>query len=167
MTSKKVIVLVTVVVLLFVGIAGVAQQAPGPQGEKVRLLIVDETKTFSSTMRVGVLAGILKKNELFEVDVKMVEVDSSYVDPLVASKPPAQPYDIILIVPRGIDNGSVDQIWIVTRGFAELSPPATGAIDALEGIINKLFAEVAVPTDVNADLFPGFFSALYVEEGWL
>jgi len=118
-------------------------------------------------MRVGVLAGILKKNELFEVDVKMVEVDSSYVDPLVASEPPAQPYDIILIVPRGIDNGSVHQIWIVTRGFSELSPPATGAINALEGIINKMFAEVAVPTDVNDDLYPGFFSALYVEEGWL
>jgi hypothetical protein len=133
----------------------------------VRLLIVDETKTFSSTMRVGVLAGILKKNELFEVDVKMVEVDSSYADPLVESEPPAQAYDIILIVPRGIDNGSVDQIWIVTRGFDALSPPVKQGINMIEGIIGKMFAKVAVPTDVNDDLYPGFFSALYVEEGWL
>ena len=49
MTSKKAIVFVTLVVLLFVGIAGAGQQAPEPQGEKVRLLLVDETKTFSST----------------------------------------------------------------------------------------------------------------------
>ncbi|RLE39157.1 hypothetical protein DRJ23_04040, partial [Candidatus Acetothermia bacterium] len=69
MTSKKVMVLVTVGLLLFVGIAAAGQQAPEPQGEKVRLLLVDETKTFSSTMRVGILAGILKKNPLFAVDV--------------------------------------------------------------------------------------------------
>jgi hypothetical protein len=37
----------------------------------------------------------------------------------------------------------------------------------IEGIIGKMFAKVAVPTDVNDDLYPGFFSALYVEEGWL
>jgi len=43
----------------------------------------------------------------------------------------------------------------------------TGAINALEGIMEKMFAEVAVPTDVNDDLFPGFLSALYVNEGWL
>lgn len=167
MTSKKVLVLVTVGLLLFVGIAAAGQQAPKPQGEKVRLLLVDETKTFSSTMRVGILAGILKKNPLFAVDVKMVEVESSYVDPLAGSEPEAQTYDIILIVPRGIDNGSVHQIWIVTRGFSELSPPVTGAIEALEGIVGKMFAKVAVPTDVNDDLFPGFLSALYVNEGWL
>ncbi len=168
MTTKKVAVFVAVGILLFVGIAGMAQQAPGPQGDKkVRLLLVDETRTFFSTMRVGILAGILKKNELFEVDVKMVEVESSYVDPLAGSEPEAQNYDIILIVPRGIDNGSVSQIWIVTRGFSELSSPVTGAIDALKGIIEKMFVEVAVPTDVNDDLYPGFFSALYVNEGWL
>ena len=167
MTSKKAIVFVTLVVLLIVGIAGAAQQAPEPQGEKVRILIVDETKTFSSTMRVGVLAGILKKNPLFEVDVKMVEVDSSYVDPLGGSEPPAQPYDIILIIPRGIDNGAVHQIWIVTRGLIELSPSVAAAFEALEGILEKVFAELAVPTDVTDDLYLAFFSALYVVEGWL
>jgi len=167
MLNKKLTALVVLGLLLSAAAAGTAEQPPLAQGEKVRLLLVDETKTFSSTMRVGILAGILKKSGLFEVDVKMVEVDSSYADPLVGCTPPDRPYAIILIVPRGIDNRSIDQVWIVTRGFVELPPPVIGAIDALDGILGNVFAGSAIPTDVNDDLYLDFFSALYVVEGWL
>lgn len=168
MINRKLIALIIVVTVFSVGVATAAQStsALSPQSP-VRLLLVDETKTFSSTMRVGILAGILKKTGIVDLSVKMVDVDSSYVDPLAGSKPPARPYDVILIIPRGIDNGSVHQIWLVTRGFDEISPRGVQGIKRLAEVIDKVFAKIAQATDVTEDLYPGLLSALYLKEGWL
>ncbi len=168
MMTKKVIALIAVAALLLGGVTAVAQSArvsrPTPA---VRLLIVDETKTFTSSMRVGITANIVRKMGLFAISADMVDVSSSYVDPLAGKTPPAQPYDIVIIFPRGLDNGSVHQIWVITRDLAALPPQAQAAVTLLETVINKVFAGVGTATDVNADLFPGLFSALYVREGWL
>ncbi len=166
MLNRRNVVIIVMTALAVFAISAAAQQSPTQYG-KVRLLLVDETKTFSSTMRVGALAGILKKSEIFDVAVKMVDVSSSYADPLTGEPPAEGPYDIILIIPRGIDDGSVDQIWLVTRGFDELPPPVVQGIKMLSALVDKVFAGLAQATDVSEDLFPGFFSALYVKEGWL
>jgi len=166
MLNRNKVVFVVITALAILAVSAAAQQAPAQHG-KVRLLLVDETKTFSSTMRVGALAGILKKSGAFDVAVEMVDVSSSYADPLAGKSPADTPYDIILIIPRGIDDGSVDQIWLVTRGFGELPPSAVQGIKMLSALIDKVFAGLAHATDVTQDLFPGFFSALYVKEGWL
>jgi hypothetical protein len=147
--------------------AAAGQQAPKPQGEKVRLLLVDETKTFSSTMRVGIFAGILKKNKMFDVTVKMVDVKTSYADPLAGEEAPPARYDVIVIVPKGIDDGSVSQVWIVTRGLGELSPGAKQGVKMLTALVDKVFVGLATAVGVSDDLYPGFLSALYVAEGWL
>lgn len=166
--NRKGIMLVLVAALLLIGITAAAQSiSTTPVASPVRLLIVDETKTFASTMRVGITANILKKTKLFAITADMVDVSSSYVNPLAGKTPPDQPYDIVLIFPRGIDNGSVHQIWVVTRSLSVFSPRAAAAVTMLETVINKVFAHVGTAIDVNADLFPGFFSALYVKEGWL
>ncbi len=166
MFNRNKVAFIVIMALIVLAASAAAQQAPTAQG-KIRLLLVDETKTFSSTMRVGALAGILKKSGTFDVAVKMVDVTSSYADPLAGESPAESPYDIILIIPRGIDDGSVDQIWLVTRGFSELPPPAVQGIKMLAALVDKVFAGLARATDVSQDLFPGFFSALYVKEGWL
>ncbi len=164
--NKNQVVVIVMIVLSIIAMSAAAQQGPTQHG-KVKLLLVDETKTFSSTMRVGALAGFLKKSGEFDVTVKMVDVPSSYVDPL-AGKPPADsPYNVILIIPKGIDDGSINQIWLITRGFNDLSPQMMRAIKVLSTVIDKVFSGLAQATNVNQDLFPGFFSALYVKKGWL
>ena len=169
MTVNKVIIaLMTIAALLPLGTIAAAQSTPAPHPRnQVRLLIVDETQTFTASMRVGVAANILKKTGLFTIAADMVTVASSYADPLAAKTPPAQPYDVVIIFPRGLDDGSVHQIWVITRNLAALPPAVTTAVTMLETVINKVFTGVGAATDVNADLFPGLFSALYVKEGWL
>ncbi len=153
--------------LVAVALAGYGQ-AESDQGARggARLLLVDETKTFSSTMRVGALAGILRKSGMVDVSVKLVEVESSYEDPLSGTAFTEEPYDIILIIPRGIDDGSVKQIWLVTRFFEEASPEYV-ALTALSAVIDQVFQDLGTATDVTEDLFPGFFAALYLKQGWL
>jgi len=144
---------------------GQGESDQGTQGGE-RLLLVDETKTFSSTMRVGALAGILRKTGMVNVSIELVDVESSYEDPLNDIALAEEPYDIILIIPKGIDDGTVGQIWLVTRFFEETSPEYAGLM-ALSGIIDQVFQGVAEAIDVSEDLFPGFFAALYLKQGWL
>lgn len=141
----------------------------GTLPQPVRLLLVDATKTFSATMRVGALAKVIRNTGLFDLSVRLVDVASSYVDPLgaMAFNTETQPYQIILIIPRGIDNGTVNQIWLVTRSFVEVSPPLGAAIGTLSNIVDQVFGGIAEAIDVSEDLFPGFFAALYLKRGIL
>jgi len=101
-----------------------ALNAPVQAG--VRVLVVDETKTLASTMRVAGLVGALRGTGLFDVSHRLADVESSWDDPLAGSEPPPDeaPQDLILIVPRGIDDGSADWIWIASNGLFSL-PPAS------------------------------------------
>ncbi|MEA1871701.1 MAG: hypothetical protein U9N00_05875 [Candidatus Bipolaricaulota bacterium] len=153
-----------VAVLPVVGMAQTAGASDMAGG--ARLLLVDETKTFASTMRVGALAGILRKTGMVDVTVMLVDVESSYGDPLAGLATAEEPYDIILIIPKGIDDGSVEQIWLVTRFFAEGSPEEVG-LAALAGIIDQIFQGLAIAIDVSEDLWPAGYAALYLQQGWL
>jgi len=74
-------------------------------------------------MRVGALAGVLNKMGLFEVCVELVDVLSSYDDPLKTEQLDSgqAPFDVILVLPRGLDDGSVNQIWLATAGLESLT----------------------------------------------
>ena len=161
---RKIVVLALLMLLLLASVQAFAQQSM-PQ-MKLRLLLVDETKTFASTMRVGALAGVLRKSGMVDLSVELVDVESSYDDPLDGIAPPEEPYDIILIIPRGIDDGSVGQIWFVTR-FFEKTSPEYATFGALSGIIDQVFQGVAEATDVTEDLWPGSYAALFQIRGWL
>jgi len=150
--------------------AGGAQEAAAaqPAGSTFRVLLVDETKTFSSTMRVGILAGVLKKSGIVELSVRLVDVESSGDDPLRAARVAEEkPFDLILIVPRGIDDGTIRQVWLVTRPLEELPVPFREGLALLSGVVDRVFAGVATAVDVTEDLYPGLFAALYVREGLL
>lgn len=162
--TRGLIAVLIVGALLLGGVVGLAQQAPAGQ---IRLLLVDETKTFSSTMRVGALAGTLKKSAIFDVTVKMIDVETSYADLLVGESLEGSPYDIIVIVPKGIDDESVDQVWVVTRWFSDLSPVVSQGVGMVSALVDKVFIGLAGAVDISDDLFLGFLSALYVAEGWL
>lgn len=165
--SGKLFMIFIAVVFLVIGLgtlSGLGQQAEHLQ--RFNLLIVDETRTFSSSMRVEVLARALKRTELFDLAARIVKVDSSFVDPL-QDEVPDKPYDIILVIPWGIDDGTVKQLWVITRPFTEISEELRGAVTVVKEIANGIFHGVAEAVDVTEDLIPGYFAAILIWEGWL
>jgi hypothetical protein len=142
-----------------------SQAAP----EAVRLLVVDETKTFASTLRVTGLVKALKGVGLYEIDVEVADVVSSYDDPLdgLNPDPASESYDLMLIIPRGLDDGSVATIWIVSDGLLQLAAHVRAGVELLSALVDQVFTGIGRAVDVYEDLFPGFFWALYVNQGWM
>jgi hypothetical protein len=165
--KKKMLVIITGMLIALLPLVAMGQTTgTSNMAGGARMLLVDETKTFASTMRVGALAGILRKTGMVDLSVELVDVESSYGNPLVGLATAEEPYDIILIIPRGIDDGSVEQIWLVTRFFEEGSPEYVHLL-ALSGLIDQVFQGLATAIDVSEDLWPGGYAALYLQQGWL
>ena len=162
----KLLVVLVLALLLLLGGSVTNGLAQDRGEEQFKLLIVDETRTFSSSMRVEVLARALIRTELFELSARIVKVSSSFEDPLQGEEPDQQ-YDVILIVPRGIDDGTVKQIWIATRPFPELDEGLRGAVGTIKEIADGIFRGAAEAVDVPDDLIPGYFAAIFIREGWL
>jgi hypothetical protein len=138
-------------------------------GARLRVLVVDETRTFASTMRTGALVGALRSSELFEVDVLLGTVSTSFDDPLANHIPAhdTEPYDAIVILPVGLDDGSFHGIWIVSAGLRSLSPETAYGIEALERTVNGVFAGIGDSIDVSEDLWPCFLWSVYSSKGWI
>ncbi len=163
----KTTIVFTALLLSFIPILQVlGQQEEQAAGAPFRVLLVDETKTFASTMRVGALAGVLKKTGVVDLDVKMIDVESSYVDPLAGLPLPERPYDLILIVPAGIDDATVAQIWLVSRYYEQTTPQYV-LLTGLSEIADQVFQGSTVATDVSEDLWPAGYASFYLMEGWL
>ena len=133
----------------------------------VRLLLIDETKTIASTMRIVALVKGLRGVGGVEVDVRLADVASAYDDPLADVDPEGEPYDIVLIIPRGIDDGSVDFIWLVSLWLDGLAPHVRAGAEVVTGFVDQIFDGVATTLDVYDDLFAGFLWALYEKKGWV
>lgn len=135
----------------------------------VRLLLIDETKTFTSTMKVAGTIGALRQMGLFEVSVRLAEGFDDYADPLVGMTPEAdqEPYDLVLILPRGLDTQSNVSIWLVSDWLTLLSPFVRGAIDLVSNVVDQVFAGSGQTIDVSEDLWPDFLWAVYAKKGWV
>jgi len=137
--------------------------------EPVRLLVVDQTKTFLSTMRIGGLVGALKGTGLFEVGVEFADAVSDWDDPLAGKSPAAdlEPYDIVLVIPRGIDDGSADWVWIMIAPAAMAPAQVAMGLEILEGMLALVFEGAVDSMNSADDLFVGFLHSLYIAEGWM
>ncbi len=135
----------------------------------IRLLLVDETKTFTSTMKVAGTIGALRQMGLFEVSVRLADVATDYDDPLagIAPEPDQNPYHLILILPRGLDTKTNVSIWLVSNGLDTLSPLVRGAVDLISNVVDQVFAGSGQTIDVSEDLWPGFLWAAHVSKGWI
>ena len=166
MPKRSLMVLIAVAALMTAVPLGVlAQEAP----PLVRVLVVDETKTFNSTMRVAGLVGALRQVGVFNVGVTLADVTSSYDDPLAGRAPEEgeEAYDLIVVLPRGLDDGSIDQIWIVSAGLNSLLPGVSVALDVAAGIVDQVFAGIGEAIDVSKDLWPCLLWAVYSTKGWI
>ena len=135
----------------------------------IRVLLIDETKTFTSTMKVAGTIGALRQMGLFDVSVRLADVDTDYADPLAGIAPESdqEPFDFILILPRGLDTKTGVSIWLVSDGFNVLSSFARGAVNLVSTVVDQVFAGSGQTIDVSEDLWPGFLQAAYVLKGWM
>jgi len=135
----------------------------------IRILIVDETKTFTSTMKVAGTIGALRQMGLFDVSVRLADVETDFEDPLfgAAPEPGQDPFDLILVLPRGLDTKTDVSIWLVSNGFNSLSPFVRGSVDLVSTVVDQVFAGSGQTIDVSEDLWPGLLWAAYVSKGWI
>ena len=159
-----------VMLLLGLLLAGWAASTAGQDAAPpLRVLVVDGTRTFLSTMRVGALVGAMRQIGMFEVDVRLSDVQGEFEDPLAGETLGAgtRPYSAVIIIPRGIDTGTASRIWIVRNALVAIPPPAAAALSLIGQIADQAFAPAVVAIGPEDDLLAGFLWALYVKEGWI
>ena len=169
---KRIVGLVCLMGILSVGMGMYAQEMAAPASEglgAIRILVVDETKTFLSTMRVAGIVGTLKQMPGFEVDVQFEDAATTLADPLADTLPSEEAvgYDIVVIIPRGIDDASIGWIWIVSDWLPALPPQLQAGVAILSQVIDQVFADVATGIDVTEDLYPNILWSEYVVKGWI
>ena len=162
---SKTLLLVLVTLLTVAPLNLLSQEVP----PLVRVLVVDETKTFTSTMRVAGLVGALRSVGTFDVKIALADVTSNYDDPLAGRvrDEDEEPYDLIAILPRGLDDGSIDAIWVVSAGLDSLSPTVAAGVGMLSVLVDQVFARIAEAIDVTEDLWPCLLWSLYSMKGWM
>lgn len=135
----------------------------------LRLLVLDATKTFLSTMRIGGAVGALKGTGLFDVDVRFVDVTSEWHDPLAGERleDGTQPYDVLLFVPVGLDDRTADWVWVLSDPSAQRPPSLAAGLAAVEQIIARVFEGTVSSMDMGDDLFLAFLHSQYVADGWM
>ena len=113
--------------------------------------------------------GALRQLGLFDVSVRLSDEGSDYADLLTGKVPEdnAEPFDLILLLPRGLDTKTNVSIWLVSAGLSELEPFVRGAVNLVSQIVDQVFVGSGHAIDVTEDLWPGFLWAVYVTKGWM
>ncbi|UCF10234.1 MAG: hypothetical protein JSW65_00685 [Candidatus Bipolaricaulota bacterium] len=135
--------------------------------EMPRLLVVDATKTFASTLRVGGLVGALRASGAMAVEVVLTDAASVLDDPLPGSPEETEAFDLMIILPRGLDDGTAIRIWLLSESPGRLAPSVVAAYHAASQTIDLVFAGVARAVDVTEDLYPALLWAGYRARGWM
>lgn len=137
-----------------------------PQG-KVDLLLVDETQTLQASLLVQIYAKVLQETGLFNFEAKIVNVQSSYDDPL-GTNPTDKKYELVLIVPRGIEDGSVPQIWMITRPIhSGARPEIAEALQTIKKMVDQGSGGQFKALGVMEDAALGIFATTFDRNGWL
>jgi len=152
-------------VVLAVGSLGA--EVPEPTAAPFRVLLVDCTKTLESTMRVGGLAGGIRQSGLAELTVLFSDVASRYDDPLAGRPLPTAPFDLILVVPRGVGDGTASVVWLLVAGNPEGNPTASSALKLLSAGMSLVFGSSVSAAGPLDDLWAALMASLYAAEGWL
>jgi len=151
--------------LLIGGAAAWAQDTPSA----IRLLLVDETKTFTSTMKVAATIGALRQTGMLDVSVRLSDEANDFADPLrdVPLDADEEPFDLVLILPRGLDTKTGVNIWLISEGLGELPQGVRASVDLVSNVVDQVFEGSGHTVDVSEDLWPGFLGAAYRTKGWL
>ncbi|MCX8102826.1 MAG: hypothetical protein N3E42_00040 [Candidatus Bipolaricaulota bacterium] len=158
---RKRIVLLSIIALGTLSALGALAQS------KVDLLLVDETQTLQASLMVQIYARALQESGLFNFEAKIVRVASSYDDPLGVN-PTDKRYELIVIVPRGIEDGSVPQIWLITKPIGpQTRPELLTAIELIRQRVAQGSGGLFKALTVLDDGALGIFSSVFERHGWL
>lgn len=159
-----------VIVLLF---AAVLLTSAGPSlgsqadDAPLALLIVDETKTFEASLLVNTAAGALKQTGMFNVEAKFVDVDSSFDDPLGPNATDTV-YDIILIVPRALEQRELMQVWVASCPYLPDGPDELEhGVATIQELVDKRSQGMLTALGVHDDAVPALFATIFANHGWL
>lgn len=148
--------------VMLCGLLGIAQPAP-----RVDLLLVDETQTLQASLMVQVYARTLQESGLFNFDAKVVTVQSSYDDPLGVNSTEKR-YELIAIVPRGIEDGSVPYIWLITKPIGpQTRPELLQGIELIRQRVAQGSGGFFKALTVMDDAALGIFASVFEHHGWL
>lgn len=137
------------------------------QSSKVDLLLVDETQTLQASLMVQIYARALQESGLFNFEAKIVQVKSSYDDPLGVNSTDKK-YELIVIVPRGIEDGSVLSIWLITKPIGpQTRPELLQALQLIRERIAQGSGGLLKALTVMDDGALGIFSTVFEHHGWL
>lgn len=163
--SKPVLVFVMSIVLISCLLSAGGQGAQSDKVSKISLLLIDETKSFQQSMKIEVFARNIKRIKIFDLSAKIVDIKSSYQNPL-ESKTADKEYDLILIFPKGLDDASVQEVWILSAPInCQMKPLVKEGIRTLSSMIEKIFQAEAV--DASESLFPALLSGILLQDGWI
>ncbi len=166
--AKRYWSLASMVSLLLVGTAALANaQDAAAMVPAYRVLVVDGTKTLNSTMRIVGLASGIKQSGLADVTVLLADDLGSFADPLMDRPLPDDAYDLILIFPRGVDDGTAYAVWMLVGGDPSGVPGIEQALALLREGIHAAFSGTIVAIGPTDDLWAGLTAAFYVQSGWL
>ncbi len=137
------------------------------QSSKVDLLLVDETETLQASLMVQVYARVLQESGLFNFEAKVVRVKSSYDDPLGVNTTEKR-YELIVIVPKGIEDGSVPQIWLITKPIGpQTRPELLAALEFIRQRVAQGSGGLLSALTVMDDGALGIFATVFEHHGWL
>jgi len=141
--------------------ASVPQAAP-------RVLLLDCTKTSPSTMRIWELAALLRSSGALEVNVQFGDAPGVFGVPEIREDDLQDgPFDVIAIIPRRIEDGSADRIWIITNILPGSPQQIWREIALMRIVFAEAFTGLAQEVDPTLDLRAPFTSSLYAAQGWL
>jgi hypothetical protein len=162
--TRKIVVVLTVL-LMFIGLTAMADS--GNEAEKSRLLIVDETESMETSMRVQGFVGAIKNMSDVAVLTRVVKTENPTANPLEDSKD--LKVDAVVIVPSTIETGKIKQVWIATRPYSavplKMRKETMSMMRKLKNGIEKAFSGQVNAVGVNDDVIPAYFSTLFLREG--
>ncbi len=165
--TMRVSLALAVVLGLFLGAGGTslptAHASPG-----VDVLIVIEVQSPQLVGLATLFSAALRNSGLFAtVDEKSVTVSRSGEDPLGKNTTGVQ-YDLIIILPIGVEQGVLTQIWLVTCPITTATPQELLAgLQFIQELVATGTQGQIQAAGVQDDLIPGLFSTLFQRNGWL
>jgi len=150
---------------LLLALFALAPLAPAREAP-VRVLVIDETKTFQASLQVNALVGLLKQNPAFAVTAKLAEVDSALDLPL-QHETLETTFDLVVLVPLEVSRSKT--VWLFGRPhFEQREPQVAQAARALRGMLTRVFAsQGAAVKGVGDDVFPAIVAGVFLDNGWL
>lgn len=132
----------------------------GQENDRIDLLLIIEEVSFQPLLQAQVLASVAKESGLFNLDSRIVDVDSGFDLPPIEDLG-GKSYDLIVIIPKG-GLETFFQFWAITD--YPITPPLQRAIQFLSVIVGEVFGPQVEMADVTEDLIPGYFAAVFLRE---